>query len=172
MDALGRQRRRGGFQPDWQQDSVTCTRLDAPDQPPIEHYRRNRKRGKAMKRTQSGMTLIGFVVVLAVVGLFAYIGMKLIPMYSEFYAVKQALKGLQAEPGIANRDPAKIQDLFFRRLYISYAENVKPEDVDIKRIDNGWQMDVNYEVRKPIISNLDVVGKFSATENLTDRGAD
>ena len=130
------------------------------------------KRGKAMKRTQSGMTLIGFVIVLAVVGLFAYIGMKLLPMYSEYYAVKQALKGLQDEPGIADRDPAKIQDLFFRRLYISYAENVKPENVDIKRIDNGWQMDVNYEVRKPIISNLDVVGKFSATENLTNREAD
>jgi hypothetical protein len=125
-----------------------------------------------MKRTQSGMTLIGFVIVLGVVGLFAYIGMKLLPMYSEYYAVKQALKGLQAEPGIANRDPAKIQDLFFRRLYISYAENVKPENVDIKRIDNGWQMDVNYEVRKPIISNLDVVGKFSASEDLTNRGPD
>ncbi len=36
-----------------------------------------------MKRTQSGMTLIGFIVVLGVVGLFAYIGMKLVPMYSE-----------------------------------------------------------------------------------------
>ena len=125
-----------------------------------------------MKRTQSGMTLIGFVIVLAVVGLFAYIAMKLIPMYSEYYAVKQALKGLQAEPGIADRDPAKIQDLFFRRLYISYAEDVKPEHVDIKRIDNGWKMDVNYEVRKPIIGNLDVVGKFSTTEKLTNRGAD
>jgi hypothetical protein len=118
------------------------------------------------------MTLIGFVIVLAVVGLFAYVGMKLIPMYSEYYAVKQAMKGLAQEPGIADRDPAKIQDLFFRRLYISYAENVKEENVDIKRIDNGWQMDVKYEVRKPIISNLDVVGKFSATENLTNRGPD
>ena len=61
-----------------------------------------------MKRTQGGMTLIGFVIVLAVVGLFAYVGMKLVPMYSEFYAVKQALKGLSTEPGIADQDPAKI----------------------------------------------------------------
>lgn len=125
-----------------------------------------------MKRTQSGMTLIGFVIVLAVVGLFAYVGMKLVPMYSEYYAVKQALKGLASEPGIADRDPAKIQDLFFRRLYISYAENVKPENVDIKRGDDGWVMTVDYEIRKPIIGNLDVVGKFKATENLVRRGGD
>jgi hypothetical protein len=125
-----------------------------------------------MKRTQSGMTLIAFVIVLAVVGLFAYVAMKLVPMYSEYYAVKQALKGLAAEPGIADQDPAKIQDLFFRRLYISYAEDVKPEHVKITRIDSGWKMDVNYEVRKPMIANLDVVGKYSASENLTRRGGE
>ena len=125
-----------------------------------------------MKRTQRGITLIGFVIVLGLVGFFAYIAMKLVPMYSEFYAVKQALKGLQQEPGIANRDPAKIQDLFFRRLYISYAENVKPEHVKIERVDGGWNMRVDYEVRKPLIYNLDVVGKFSTSEELTNRGPD
>ena len=125
-----------------------------------------------MRRKQGGMTLIGFIIVLALVGFFAYIAMKLVPMYSEYYAVKQALKGLKAEPGIANKDPAKIQDLFFRRLYISYAENVKPAHVKIERVGNGWKMSVNYEVRKPLIYNLDVVGKFSATEDLTNRGPD
>ena len=125
-----------------------------------------------MKRTQRGMTLIGFIIVLAVVGIFAYVAMKLVPMYSEYYAVKSALKGLQQEPGIAKRDPAKIQDLFFRRLYISYAENVKAENVKIERIDGGWTMSVDYEVRKPLMGNLDVVGKFSTSERLTNRGPD
>jgi hypothetical protein len=123
-----------------------------------------------MKRTQSGITLLGFIIVLAVVGLFAYVGMKLFPMYSEFYSVKSALKGLANEPGIANTDPAKIKDLFFRRLYISYSENVESENVKITRVDSGWQMDVSYEVRKPVIANLDVVGKFQATQMLTRQG--
>jgi hypothetical protein len=121
-----------------------------------------------MKRTQGGMTLIGFVIVLAVIGFAAYIGMKLVPMYSEYYAVKSALKGLKAEPGIANQAPAKIQDLFFRRLYISYSENVKPSNVTLERADGGWVMSVDYEVRKPLIGNLDVVGKFSTSESLTN----
>ena len=125
-----------------------------------------------MKRKQGGMTLIGFIIVLALVGFFAYIAMKLVPMYSEYYAVKQALKGLQQEPGIANRDPAKIQDLFFRRLYISYAENVKADNVKIERVDGGWNMSVDYEVRKPLLGNLDVVGKFATSEQLTNRGPD
>ncbi|MEO5566078.1 MAG: DUF4845 domain-containing protein [Luteimonas sp.] len=125
-----------------------------------------------MKRTQRGLTLVSFVIVLGVIGLFAYIGMKLVPMYSEYYAVKQALKGLQQEPGIANREPAKIQDLFFRRLYVSYSENVKPTDVTLERVDGGWLMSVDYEVRKPLIGNLDVVGKFSTSESLTNQSRD
>jgi hypothetical protein len=123
-----------------------------------------------MRNTQRGITLVGFVVVLGVVGLFAYVGMKLFPMYSEYYSVRSALKGLAQEPGIANTDPRKIQDLFFRRLNISYAENVKPQHVNIKRVDSGWQMDVNYEVRKPLIANLDVVGRFDTTQMLTRSG--
>ncbi len=122
-----------------------------------------------MKRTQSGLTLIGFIIVLAVLGMAAYIAMKLVPMYAEYYAVKQALNGLQVEPGIGTETPARIQDLFFRRLYISYADNVKPENVKLKRIENGWQMDVNWEVRKPMMGNIDVVGKFNAGEALTRR---
>ncbi|HET8818138.1 MAG TPA: DUF4845 domain-containing protein [Xanthomonadaceae bacterium] len=124
-----------------------------------------------MKRNQGGLTLIGFVIVLAVVGVFAYCGMKLFPMYSEYYSVKQALKGLAAEPGIANKDPAKVKDLLFRRLYVSYAENVKPNNVKITRDGQGYVITVKYEVRRELIGNLDVVGKFEASEDLMRRGA-
>ena len=123
-----------------------------------------------MKRTQGGMTLIGFIIVLAVAGVFIYTGMKVIPMYSEYYAVKQALAGLSEEPEITQKSPAQIQDLFFRRLYISYAENVKPANVKIARKDAGYLMTVDYEVRKPLFANLDVVGKFNTEQELR-RGA-
>ena len=127
-------------------------------------------KSSSMRYEQQGLTLIGFVIVLGVAGLFAYIGMKLFPMYQEFYSVKSSLKGLSNEPGIAGQTPEKIQDLFFRRLYINYSETVKPEHVKLTRIDKGWKMDVNYEVRKPMLYNLDVVGKFTATQELTRGG--
>ena len=125
-----------------------------------------------MKRKQSGMTLLSFVMVLAVVGFAAYIAMRLFPMYQEFYAVKSSLKGVAAEPGVSDMDPAKIQDLFFRRLYINYSESVKPSHVKIERMDGGWKMSVSYEVRRPLVGNLDVVGNFNAEQAMTRRGAD
>jgi len=124
-----------------------------------------------MKRTQRGITLLGFIIVLGIIGFFAYVGMKLFPMYSEYYSVKSALKGMANDPAVAAADPARIQDLFFRRMRIDYTQNIKPEHVKIQRADNGWQMDVQYEVRRPLVFNLDVVGKFHATQTLT-RGGD
>ncbi|MFZ5657420.1 MAG: DUF4845 domain-containing protein [Pseudomonadota bacterium] len=118
-----------------------------------------------MKRTQHGMTLIGFVLVLAVAGVFIYMGMKLIPMYSEYYAVKQAMEGL-AQEGAGAYDAAKVKDLFFRRLDMSYSENVEPADVKLVRKDAGWMMTVDYEVRRPLIANIDVVGHFVAEKEL------
>ena len=123
-----------------------------------------------MKRKQGGLSLLGFLVVLAVVGFAAYVGMKLFPMYQEYYSVRSAMKGLANEPGVADMDPAKIQDLFFRRLYFNYSENVKPQNVKFERTEGGWKMRVNYEVRRPLVGNLDVVGRFDSTQELTRRG--
>ncbi|MCF7223499.1 DUF4845 domain-containing protein [Marilutibacter chinensis] len=123
-----------------------------------------------MKRTQGGMTLISFIIVLAVVGVFIYMGMKLIPMYSEYYAVKRALSELSTDPAAANAEPSKIRDLFFRRLYVSYADNIKKEHFKIERRDAGYLVTVDYEVRKPLIGNLDVVGRFNATQEMRRSG--
>jgi len=125
---------------------------------------------KKMK-TQRGMTLTSFLVVLIVVGFFLYIGMKLFPMYQEYYAVRSAIKSLAKEPSVGTMAPAQIQELFFKRLYISYSDNVKPANVKFNRRDNGWTLNVNYEVRRPLVGNLDVVGKFESSQDLVRSGA-
>jgi len=126
----------------------------------------------AMKRNQKGMTLLSFVVVLGLVGFAAYVAMRLFPMYQEYYAVKSSLKGLANEQGVADMDPARIKELFFRRLNMNYSTNIKPADVKIERMEGGWNMTVVYEVRRPLVGNLDVVGNFDAEQAMTRRGAD
>ena len=125
-----------------------------------------------MKRNQQGVTLIGFVLMLALVGVLAYLGMKVFPIYEQFFSVRSAMKGVASEPGVGEMDPAKIKDLFFRRLYVDYAdEDLKPENVRIERKDNGYTLQVQYEVRRPLIADLDIVGKFDKTQVLTGGGS-
>ncbi len=123
-----------------------------------------------MNRKQQGFTLTSFLAILVVVGSLLFVGMKILPMYQEFYAVKAAMKGVADEPGSANMNRAKVMDLFFRRLDMSYSNNVKPANVKIERSPGGLKMKVYYEVRKPMIGNIDVVGRFEAEQELTGRG--
>ncbi|MFS8138362.1 MAG: DUF4845 domain-containing protein [Thermomonas sp.] len=124
-----------------------------------------------MNRKHSGMTMIGFLITLAVIMLFIYCGMKIVPMYTEFYSVKKALASLAAEPDITNTSKEKIRELFFKRLYMSYANNVKPEALKIESRDDGYLMTVDYERREELIANLDIVGKYHAEQALTRGGA-
>ena len=125
-----------------------------------------------MKRNQSGLTFIGFVIVLAVAGLFIYVDMKLVPMYTEFYSVKKALASLANEDGIANKSAGQVEEMFFKRLYMSYALNVKHDHVKVERRETSWIVIVDYENRRPLIANLDVVGKFHAEKVLTRKAGD
>lgn len=116
---------------------------------------------------QRGMTLIGFIIVLAIAVFVAYIGMKIVPIYLDYYSVRKAMTSLQQENGVENMSPARIRDLFFRKLYVSYVDDVKPENVSVLR-QGGLRLRVAYEVRENVIGNMDVVATFDDTVPLTE----
>ena len=120
-----------------------------------------------MKR-QRGISLIGFILLLAVAVFVTYIGMKIVPIYVDYFSVSSAMKGIQNEPGIANKSPRDIKSLFFRRLYVNFVEVVKEENVKVTRR-GGLQLQVAYEVRRPIMGNLDVIVTFDKSVYLNQR---
>jgi hypothetical protein len=126
-----------------------------------------RNRVTAMKmRKQKGITLIGFGIVLVLAVFFAYVGMRLVPLYLEYHAVVGAMDRLQEDPGAARLPPAKIRERIMRSLYVSYAsKNVQRHHIKIKR-SNGVLVTVAYEVRRPMLGNVDVVVSFDRSVTL------
>lgn len=117
---------------------------------------------------QRGMSLIGFIIVLSMVIFVFFIGMKIGPMYMEYYSVVSALNGVASERGSANLSPYDLRVKVLNRLYVSYSENVKESHIRIIRGGNGVRLRVAYEVRTPVIGNLDVVGKFDKSVQLAN----
>ncbi|WP_395789330.1 DUF4845 domain-containing protein [Aquimonas sp.] len=123
-------------------------------------------------KQQRGITLLGFIVVLMVVGFFAFLAMRLFPVYQEYhFGVVGAMKGVQQEPGVANMTPEKIKDLLNRRFYISYVESVKPQHIKITRSGTGYNLNIKYEVRRPLAYNLEFVATFDKTVELSRQGS-
>lgn len=120
---------------------------------------------------QRGITLLGALVMLSILGFFAFLIMRLFPVYSEYHSVTTAMKGLQSEPGVGQMTPERIRELLNRRLYISYVESVKPNHVKITRSGNGYNLNIKYEVRRPMAYNIDFVAKFDKTVELSRQGS-
>jgi Domain of unknown function (DUF4845) len=117
---------------------------------------------------QRGITLIGFIIVLSFAIFISFIGMKIGPIYMEYYSVVSAMNGVASERGSANLSPYDIRVKVLNRLYVSYsAENVKEKHIKIVR-KNGVHLRIAYEVRKPVMGNLDVVAMFDKTVRLAN----
>lgn len=119
-------------------------------------------------RKQRGLTLIGFVLLLILALFFAYIGMKLVPIYTQYYSVVKAMQGVADEPGAADMSPNRIRNAFFTRLGIDYVSGVEREHVRVTR-NPVVTLNVAYEVREPLIGNIDIVVHFDRSQPLGNK---
>ncbi|HVI54859.1 MAG TPA: DUF4845 domain-containing protein [Luteibacter sp.] len=113
-----------------------------------------------MKSRQSGITLIGFVIMLAIVGFFAFMAMKLVPSYIEYMGVVKALNQMSTEGGNDDIEQARRQLAF--KMSFQYVDDstIKPKDVTIQRSGNGSVLRVAYDKVIPFIYNIDFLLHF------------
>ncbi len=112
---------------------------------------------QSLKR-QNGMTAIGWLIVLALIGFFVLLTLRMLPSYLEYYKVVSTLDSLQKEGAMSS--PAEIRKTIDRRFNISYVEAIQPKDVIIKPVGPNYQVIADYESRKHIFANVDVVMSF------------
>ena len=113
---------------------------------------------------QRGWTLIGALVILILLAFVVLIGFRVVPMYLDYFTVKSTLEALQSERGVAKMSKVEIQKSIQRRFDVGYVEVVTAKDVKIRLAKNGGRVvELVYEDRRPLIANLEVVGKFNQT---------
>ncbi len=120
-----------------------------------------------MKAKQSGITLIGFVMVLAILGFFAFMAMKLVPAYIEFMGVNKAMNQI-ATGGIEGKTLDDIRrDLMFK-MGFQYVDDstIKPKDITISRANNAATLNVVYDKQIPFIYNIDFLLHFEKSVQL------
>jgi len=107
---------------------------------------------------QTGLTLIGLLVILGFVALMAMVVLKLVPVYLEAFAVEKAVESVQAEASA--RTPQEIKDTLVNRFDINNIETVTHKDIKIERNREKYIVRVDYEVRVPLLYNIDMLLTF------------
>lgn len=124
-----------------------------------------------MMGKQRGITLIGFVMMLAVAGIFFFVGFKLFPVYAEYYSAVTDLKAACQESDAPGATLMQMRGKLDRRFNISYVDSINTgKDLKIIREGDMKLLNIKYEVRKPLIYNLDFVAKFDVTEPMRGGG--
>jgi hypothetical protein len=121
-----------------------------------------------MKSKQSGVTLIGFLLIIVVVGFFAYMAMKLLPSYSEYMGVTKAMNQIATE-GTNGKSLDEIRRNLMFKLGFQYVDDatVRPTDITVSR-DNGGAsvLEVAYDKDIPFMYNIDFLLHFSKSVQL------
>jgi hypothetical protein len=104
------------------------------------------------------MTAIGWLIVLAILGFFVLLALRMVPAYLDYYKVVSTLEGLEAESGFSS--PGEIRKLLERRFSISYVDTITPADVVIKPVGSTYTVTAAYEKSEHIAGNVYVVMDF------------
>lgn len=122
-------------------------------------------------RNQKGMTLVSLVILLAVIGFLALIVLRMFPIYSNYYKIQGVLHSLEEERELYNLNRQQILRIIDRKLQINMVSGFKHEYFTITLKDNGnKEMTIEYDDRRDMMANVDVVVSFKDTIVVTRNG--
>ena len=126
------------------------------------------------QRYSRGITLLGFLIMLCVAGFFAYVVMKLVPVYIEYFGVVKAMEQIKNEPGASQKSVEEIRRDLNVKFDLQYVDekDIPPQAIQLKREATGPTLRIAYEKRVPFMYNIDLVGVFDKSVILRNTGSD
>lgn len=115
---------------------------------------------KTLKK-QRGLSFLAWLIILSMAGVMAITGLKLTPIYIQYYTIAKILEQMETEPGLKGVTQQEILASFRKRLDISQIDLDK-KDYKVTRIEGGrgYLIEVVYEERRSLFGNLSIVASF------------
>ena len=112
-------------------------------------------------RKQKGMSVLGWLLVLAVVAFLASTAFKIIPHYLDFFSLEKIISSVETEKALEIRT---IPDFYSHVSKGMQVNGIRNLDLDkalkVTLENNEFQAHLKYEKREPLVENLDLVVRF------------
>lgn len=123
-----------------------------------------------MQHKQRGMTFLGIVVLVVVVGAWVYSGIRLTPKYLEYMRVAATLEKVRDEydsnPGTTDFMLRKAVE---RHFDIEMVEVITSNDIEIRREGGTFFMRAAYSDTVPVVANVSFLVEFDKTVEVAAR---
>ncbi len=115
---------------------------------------------RRMKSRQAGMTTLGLVILASFVGLFAFAGIRLTPVYLNYMKIVGVVDGVREEFDGLNASRSQIRSSISRRFDIESVGIITAKDVKVLKVDGGHEVAATYSHKAPFIANISFVVDF------------
>ena len=111
----------------------------------------------------------GYILAILFLGGAITMGSKLIPLYLDHNTMSSIIDKLAEEPGMGNKDDIELRNILKKRFKLN---NIRDFDlnthVTFRRSGRGTEIVMDYEVRLPMVQNLDIIASFNKEKELRD----
>ena len=111
---------------------------------------------------QSGLTIIGFVFVAAVILTIAMIGFRVAPSYIEYFSVEKTLRQTLQNAG-DGVSLAQFRRDFDLKASADYIDSVRGADVDLRKEGNQTVASADWTTTLPLVGNVSLLLEFHAS---------
>jgi Tfp pilus assembly major pilin PilA len=117
---------------------------------------------------QKGITLMGFAMLLGILGFFAYMAMKLVPVYLENFNVVKSMKAMQTVNGIEQMPIDQIRNQIDAIFSVQYVDekNVPLTSLNLITANGQHSLHIAYDRDIPFLYNIDFLVHFEHSVDL------
>jgi len=116
-----------------------------------------------MQQRQRGMTFLGLVIVLAILGLGLYAGIRLVPLYLDYTKVARALEQVRDEYSAVEASKHILRKSLERHWDVEDIKGIDWQDIEIEKTGEGFDVTAAYRAEAPFIANVSLVADFEKT---------
>ncbi|GMW05486.1 MAG: DUF4845 domain-containing protein [Gammaproteobacteria bacterium] len=113
-----------------------------------------------MRSRQTGITLIGFVLLAVLIGMLGLGALRLTPIYLENMKIKRILADVKSEFDGQQPTPQLIRRAIDKRINIEMVNHLKANEFEIQKVDSGFRVVAAYEKDVPFVANVWLLVKF------------
>ena len=113
-------------------------------------------------RKQRGITLVGTIVTLGILGFVGIMAAKLLPAYMEYASVKKIFKTM-AQGGQTKGTVRDIRFSYEKLNAIEDVKSVRGEDLEITKQGNDAVISAAWSVKVPLVANISACIDFEAS---------
>ena len=117
-----------------------------------------------MTRRQRGVTMIGWIFLLAPMAVVLYAGIRVGPEYMNYWKVVTAMNETASQlKGSEVLSPPEILRPLEKRFDVGYIDSPTIQDMQARKGPKGWEIVCDYEKAVPLFGNLHMLMTFKKT---------